>query len=445
MTPSKLRLREIAAFRPGIFIAAGAVALVLAALFALNTRSLSNANAMPDNRGQEANRPAVATHVEVSQEVGEDALPSATRKRERVQVLQGDNISSLLRKLGVSSADLHQLLEKGERASELRRIFPGQWVEVDKDEDGSLKALKLEKNAATSLQWTRVGYGFELRLVEIEPEVRVSNASATIVNNLFVAGQRVGLGDEIILRIAKIFRWDIDFALEVRAGDSFELVYESEYLDGEFHRYGDILAVRFSNRGRDHTAIRYLDEDGNISFFTPEGESMRGAFLRAPVDFTRVSSGFSYTRLHPLFNRVRAHLGVDYAAPSGTPVKAAGNGWIKEVDRNSSAGNFVTIEHPNDIETRYLHLSRFVRGLKPGAEVQQGDVIGYVGATGWATGPHLHYEYIQSGTHMDPRRVDVQREMSISDEEKNRFLAQTTPLLNQLNDLGSASTLVGAR
>lgn len=400
---------------------------------------------MPEQPVQEAAASTPAPHLETPKLVGEDTPQAAPGAGERVQVLQGDNISSLLANRGVNPAELHQLLEKGERASELRRIFPGQWIEVQRGADGGLKLLKLEKSSANSLQWTRAGDGFDLSVVEIKPEVRTSYASETIVNNLFVAGQRGGLGDEIILRLAKIFRWDIDFALDVRNGDSFELVYEAEYLDGEFHRYGDILAARFNNRGRDHTAIRYIDEDGDRSYFTPEGDSMRGAFLRAPLDFTRVSSGFNYKRVHPLFNRVRAHLGVDYAAPSGTPVKAAGNGVVKEVDKNSAAGNYVAIEHPNNIETRYLHLSRFVRGLKAGNRVQQGDVIGYVGATGWATGPHLHYEYIESGTHMDPRRIDVQREESISDQEKMRFLAQTRPLLNRLDSLKSATTLVGAK
>ena len=445
-----MRLKALTNFRPNRYLALGAFGILLAVAALLNAQFLqffSNASAMPEPAQIEPIEKVALEQVRISEvsAVQAEVPPTPEFNIERVQVARGDNISTLLGGLGVTPGELHELLRDGERTKALRRIFPGQWVEVSTHKDGGLNKLRLEKNAASSLEWTRGGDGFVLNALEIAPEVEIAYASETILNNLFVAGQRGGLGDEIILRLAKIFRWDIDFVLDVRAGDSFELVYESEYLDGKFHRYGDILAARFTNRDRDHTAIRYIDSDDNKSYFTPEGESMRGAFLRAPVDFTRVSSGFSYKRRHPLFNRVRAHLGVDYAAPSGTPIKAAGKGSVKTVDRNSSSGNYVEIQHPNGIQTRYLHLSRFARGLKPGTGVEQGEVIGYVGATGWATGPHLHYEYIEGGKHMDPRKVEVQRDAAISEQERGHFLAQTTPLLNRLERFGSSATLVGAK
>ncbi len=447
MTPPIMHLKAITSFRPRMYIAVGAFGILLAVVSLLNSQFFSNANAMPEPAQIEPVQEVPLAPVKIPDALLEKAqVPIAPKLNvQRVQVSPGDNISTLLGDLGITPGELHELLSQGERARELRRIFPGQWVEVSRQADGSLEKLKLEKNAANSLEWVRESEGFQLHALEIAPEVQMAYVSETIFNNLFVAGQRSGLGDEIILRLARIFRWDIDFVLDLRTGDSFELVYESEYLNGEFLRYGDIMAARFINRGRDHTAIRYLDEDGNKSYFTPKGESMRGAFLRAPVDFTRVSSGFNHKRLHPLFNRVRAHLGVDYAAPSGTPVKASGKGAVKTLDRNSSSGNYVVIQHPDGIQTRYLHLSRFARGLRPGTRVEQGDVIGFVGATGWATGPHLHYEYIENGRHMDPRRVEVQREEAISERERSHFLAQTTPLLSRLDSFSSSATLVGAK
>ena len=447
MTPPIMHLKAITSFRPNMYIAVGAFSILLAAVSLLNSLFFSDANAMPEPAQIEPVKEVPLEPVKMPDAELEQAEVQVVPKLniQRVQVSPGDNISTLLGELGITPGELHELLSQGERARELRRIFPGQWVEVSRQKDGSLEKLKLERNAASSLEWIRESEGFQLHALEIAPEVQIAYASETILNNLFVAGQRGGLEDEIILRLAKIFRWDIDFVLDLRTGDSFELVYESEYLNGEFLRYGDVLAARFINRGRDHTAIRYIDEGGNKSYFTPGGESMRGAFLRAPVDFTRVSSGFSHNRLHPLFNRVRAHLGVDYAAPSGTPVKAAGKGAVKTVDRNSSSGNYVVIQHPNGVQTRYLHLSRFARGLRPGTRVEQGEVIGFVGATGWATGPHLHYEYIENGRHMDPRRVEVQRDEAVSEGERSHFLAQTTPLLNRLDGFSSSTTLVGAK
>ena len=365
---------------------------------------------------------------------------------QRVQVEPGDNISTLLDHLGVDPGELQVLLRDGEQAFELRRVFPGQWIEVGMNPDGRLDMLRIERDAANSIEWRRrEGRGdFQLNIESLEPEVHLSYASETIVNNLFIAGQRGGLGDEIILRLAKIFRWDIDFVLDVRTGDSFELLYESKYLDGKFHRYGDILAARFTNRGSVHTALRYINEEGETEYYTPDGKNLRGAFLRAPVDFTRVSSGFSFKRRHPLFDKVRAHLGVDYAAPTGTPVKAAGTGKVITVQRKSSSGNYVEIAHAGGIETRYLHLSRFARGITPGTRVRQGDVIGYVGSTGWATGPHLHYEYIENGRHMDPRKIPVVRDEAIADADMSLFLAQTSPWHDRLNSFDSRISVIGA-
>ncbi len=406
------------------------------------------ANAMPEGElqahpGEMAD--AYEGPISRSTTIAMQESPPAQQSK-RVQVKPGDNISTILDQLGLAPGELQELLRGGSQAAELRRVFPGQWVEIGIHEDGTLRILRIERDAANSIEWVRLPgqQSFQLNVETIEPEVRIEYASETIVNNLFIAGQRGGLGDEIILRLSRIFRWDIDFVLDVRAGDTFELLYESEYLHGKFHRYGDILATRFTNRGKRHIAIRFIDETGEKAYYTPDGKNLRGAFLRAPLDFTRVSSAFSYKRAHPMFNRVRAHLGVDYAAPSGTPVKAAGRGRVQTVAHKSSSGNYIEIQHANGIETRYLHLSRFARGIKAGTQVSQGDVIGYVGSTGWATGPHLHYEYIENGRHMDPRKVAVVRDTAITETEMTLFLAQTQPLHDHLNSFDTKFSVIGA-
>ena len=423
--------------------------------FRSDTNPLDNLQASPSDTmpaaAPETFRQAQALETESRSEEAEyQTLPMEKERQsaKRLQVGAGDTISTLLGGLGISARDIHQLLQAGSEASQLYRIFPGQVFEVSLDSQGALQRLIFEESAARSVEWVRAagssGNEFVASVKEIEPERELSYASETIVKNLFVAGQRSGLGDEIILRLARIFRWDIDFVLDIRAGDAFEVLYESEYLNGELYRYGEILAARFVNRGKTHTAIRYVDEDGDSAYFAPDGTNLRGAFLRAPVDFTRVSSGFSLKRRHPIFDRVRAHLGIDYAAPTGTPVMAAGDGTVITVAYRSSSGNYVEIRHANSIETRYLHLSGFAKGLKQGDRVAQGEVIGYVGSTGWSTGPHLHYEFIENGRHLDPQKVAVVRDSAISDDERIRFLIHMDPLLQQLNHFGESHTNVAA-
>ena len=401
------------------------------------SKDARQSSAISEPIANQVTTPAPAKDVEL--ETVTEAENPRKRPALRVRVDPGDTISTLLGDLGIAPSEIHKLLQGGPEAARLYRIFPGQVLQVDLDEDGRLERLRFEESAARSFEWTRAPASgeFNVSVNEIEPEIKLGYASESIVKNLFIAGQRSGLGDEIILRLAKIFRWDIDFVLDIRASDTFEVLYESEYLDGEFYRYGEILAARFVNRGKVHTAVRYVDASGEPAYYAPDGTNLRGAFLRTPVDFTRVSSGFSHTRKHPLFDRVRAHLGVDYAAPTGTPVKAAGKGTVTTVASRASSGNYVEIRHAGGIETRYLHLSRFASGLDEGDRVSQGDIIGFVGATGWATGPHLHYEFIQNGRHQDPQRVEVIRDTSITERERIRFLVHMDPLLHRLDGFSS--------
>ncbi|MEY4641518.1 MAG: hypothetical protein RLZZ227_1512, partial [Pseudomonadota bacterium] len=250
--------------------------------------------------------------------------------------------------------------------------------------------------------------------------------------------QRSNVPDSFALDLAGIFGGVIDFILDIREGDTFNLLYEELFIDGEFVGYGRILAAQFVNQGRVHTALRYDSEDGTSSFYNPDGESMRKAFLLNPVDFTRISSGFTLSRRHPILNKIRAHKGTDYAAPKGTKVVATADGRVTFVGRNGSFGKLIVIQHGERFETKYAHLNDYAKGVKEGAQVRQNDVIGYVGATGSATGPHLHYEFLMDGVHRNSQTIFEQmpRAVSITEEEMPRFRQQTGVFMALLANKG---------
>jgi murein DD-endopeptidase MepM/ murein hydrolase activator NlpD len=267
------------------------------------------------------------------------------------------------------------------------------------------------------------------------PEVRQVTRHATITDSLFLAAQRSDIPAGLTMEAAGIFGGVIDFILDVREGDTFRILYEEKYLDGELIENGRILAAQFTNQGTTHTALRYTNALGESNFYNPEGESMRKAFLLNPVDFTRISSGFSLSRKHPILNTIRAHKGTDYAAPRGTPVVATADGRVTYAGRNGSFGNLVVIQHGDRFETKYAHLNGYGRDIKVGARVRQEQVIGYVGSTGSATGPHLHYEFLMDGVHRNSRTIhqSLPKAESVSAGELASFHEQTSPLLAQID------------
>jgi murein DD-endopeptidase MepM/ murein hydrolase activator NlpD len=262
-------------------------------------------------------------------------------------------------------------------------------------------------------------------------------AEARITSSLFVAGQEAGLSDNLIMQLAAIFGWDIDFALDIRAGDSFKLLFEQRFKDGRKVDEGPILAAEFSNRGDSLRAVRYTAPDGITGYYSETGMAMRKAFLRTPLKFTRISSNFNLRRRHPVLNRIRAHRGVDYAAPTGTPVKAAGDGVVVFAGTKGGYGKTVVLRHGGVYSTLYAHLSRYAGGLRRGQRVGQGAVIGYVGSTGLATGPHLHYEFQVNGIHRDPLNVPLPRAEGIPADQLPRFEAEAALLLAQLDGADS--------
>ena len=236
------------------------------------------------------------------------------------------------------------------------------------------------------------------------------------------------------MQLAKIFQWDIDFALDLRRGDEFSVILEELYVDGRFIGHRDILAAEFVNQGESFRAVRFEPSDsGEGGYYTPDGKSLRKAFLRAPLEFSRISSNFDLRRVHPLFNQLRPHRGIDYAAPTGTPIRASGSGRVQIAGKSAANGNYVVLQHSAEYQTKYLHLSRFAKGLRAGKRVKQGELIGYVGQTGWATGPHLHYEFLVNGAHQNPRTVKLPNDAPISGKQLVAFREYAKPLLFQLD------------
>jgi len=387
-----------------------------------------------------ADEGTVAAQKLVSAEAARAALGLATVE---VMVGAGDTLERIFRKLELSLSDLAQLRSLPDLRAKLDRLKPGEMLRFGvKDDELVTLERKLSPSETLSVQRGDGGFATEVIVNPLERELR--STEGVIQSSLFQAAAEAGLSDSTALRIANIFQWDIDFVLDIQPGDRFRVTYEKISQDGEPLGEGDILAVEFTNRGKPFRAIRFQPEGGAATYFTPDGKSLRKAFLRAPLEFTRVSSRFNLYRRHPVLNRIRAHRGVDYAAPIGTPVRAAGSGRVRFVGNKGGYGKVVELEHMNQVRTVYGHLSRFARGLSTGDRISQGEVIGYVGMTGLATGPHLHYEYLSRGVHMDPQKVSLPTDTPVPPAQMARFREVAEPLLASLAT-GDVSVLVATR
>ena len=339
------------------------------------------------------------------------------------EVKAGDSLASIFLRNGFSSRDVHEIT-RTEHGKQLAEIFPGHRLAFTKL-GNTLETLTYSTDRLTSYTFHRDGDQFTAIKQVFQPDRVTTYKHSSIDSSLFVASQRAGLPDNLTMRLAQIFQWDIDFVLDIRPGDEFFVLFEELYFEGEFVGYGDILAAEFVNQGKRYRAVQYQTQSGRKDYFTPDGISMRKAFLRAPVEFSKISSRFNMRRLHPVRKTVRPHRGIDYAAPIGTPILAAGDGRINTATRNRANGRYIIINHGQQFVTKYLHLSKFARGIKAGKRVKQGQVIGYVGATGLVTGPHLHYEFLVNGVHMNPRTVALPKAKSIAKGELPQFALAT--------------------
>jgi murein DD-endopeptidase MepM/ murein hydrolase activator NlpD len=351
-----------------------------------------------------------------------------------------DTLDSIFRRLKLDLADLASLRSLPGLKRTLDALRPGEALHLT-HKDGGLVAFERRLSPSETLKVSKNGAVFSADVLNNPLATQVRTVSAVIDRSLFEAVEAAGAHDQTALELAQIFGWDIDFALDIRPGDSFAVTYEELYEHGKFVKDGTVLAAMFRNNGRVYRAARYVDPTGAANYYTPEGRSLRRAFLRTPVEFTRVSSTFDLHRMHPILNLIRAHKGVDYAAPIGTPVHAAGSGHVRFMGNKGGYGNVVEIDHSQGIVTVYGHLSRFAQGIHVGSRVSQGELIAYVGMTGLATGPHLHYEYRVNGEFKNPQNVHLPDALPIETAWLPDFKEKSAPLLASL-DGATVITLV---
>jgi len=362
---------------------------------------------------------------------------------QNIEVQSGDNLSAIFMQVGLSDQDLFRVLNSGDEAKVLNRLYPGYQLDFMIRDPGELQQLRVLKSPLEGYLFTLNQGRYDVEQIQKQALIDQAFKVGTITGSLFMAGQRERIPAITIIEMASIFGGVIDFILDPRLGDKFSILYEEKYLDGELIGNGEILATQYINQGKQYTAVRYINEAGESGYFNPDGESMRKAFLRSPLDVFRISSNFNPRRRHPILNTIRAHKGTDYAAPRGTPVRATSDGAVTWAARNGSFGNLVVVRHAGGFETKYAHLSKYNRGARRGDRVRQGDIVGYVGATGGATGPHLHYEFLMNGVHQNPRTIldKLPKAVSIEVAGMDRFRSQTAALLQHFDELNDSRLL----
>lgn len=382
---------------------------------------------------------AVAEVTEGSQAVASSAGSAMVENTDHWlerKIQPGDTLTRIFKDWELSSRLLHRIVNSDKKAAkEFAHINPGQILRIQVDADDRFKELEYQIDPTKKLQVTRDNDELVATLVERKIDVRDNEVSGIIESSLFESAQKASLSDALTMQLAKIFGWDIDFALEIRSGDRFSVVFSEEWLDGNKLADGPILAAEFVNQGKIYRAVRFKDPSGKVNYYTPDGKGLRKAFLRTPVKFSRISSGFTKRRWHPVLKKWRSHKGVDYAAPTGTPVNAAGDGKVTFVGHKGGYGKVIILQHQDKYSTVYGHLSRFAKGLKPGKRIRQGQLIGYVGKTGLASGPHLHYEFRVNGKHRNPLNVTFLPAAPINKNYLSDFRRVSRPLLAKLDTL----------
>lgn len=351
-------------------------------------------------------------------------------REERVE--RGDTIGSLLARAAVTDQDALEFVRTDAAAKALYQLRPGKPLQVATDDDGRLQGLRFLAPNGDQLTISREGDGFVAKSAPPPNDTRLTLRAGEIESSLFAAADAAGLPDSVTLALADIFGGEIDFYHDLRRGDRFAVLYEMRYVDGEPAGAGRVLAAEFDNGGRSLRAFLWQAPDGTEGYYDEQGRSSRNAFLRSPMEFSRVTSGFTLARLHPILHTMRAHKGTDFAAPIGTPVRATADGVVTFVGQQTGYGNVIALKHDGRYSTVYAHLSRFAAETKQGARVQQGETIGFVGMTGWATGPHLHYELRVDGEPRDPLTVALPMATPVTDQDRPAFTAAIAPLLGEL-------------
>lgn len=424
------------AARPKIgLLALGMGALLVTAVLAVTFKDEDEPDLLPLKLSDSAGLPALsADTLPNSPQLADLLEPQTPQQWNTFKVQSGETLEKVFRRAGLGARDVYDVISINQESAGLKRLYPGDELLLDVQE-GELQALQYDMSESERLLISRTDAGLMTQIQAVPIERKTRTAEGHIKNSLFLDGQAAGLSDAVIMRLATVFGWDIDFALDIRAGDSFFVIYEDLYREGEFVRSGEIVAATFVNRGKPFRAVRYVDEAGRTDYYTPEGRNMRKAFLRSPLDVTRVTSRFTTKRFHPVLKRFRAHRGVDYRARTGTPVKSTGDGKVIFAGKNNSYGNHVILQHGSQYKTLYAHFSRIA--VKRGSRVTQGQVIGYSGSTGLVTAPHLHYEFRVNDEHKDPLKVRFPKAEPLPASELARFKEASRTVLSQLESFES--------
>ena len=354
----------------------------------------------------------------------------------RLTVKRGDSLSTIFDKAKIKPDQLIELMQLGNDTRALTRIHPGDKINVVTDEKGQLQALNYEIDSLRHLEVNRISTGLTAEIIKHKIEKRSAYAKAEINSSLFLASQKAGLSQNLTMELANVFGWDIDFALDIRKGDRFTVIYEEIYRDGEKLKDGDIVAAEFTNKNTTYRALKYTNPTtGQTGYYSPDGLSLRKAFLRSPVKFGRISSKFTTKRYHPILHKFRSHKGVDYAASRGTPIRASGDGKVIYKGRKGGYGKTVILKHGSRYTTLYAHMSNYKRKVRSGSRVKQGQIIGYIGSTGLASGPHLHYEFRVNGVHRNPLTVKFPSTKPIPKRHRDNFELTTQGYVAQLDVL----------
>lgn len=357
------------------------------------------------------------------------------------KIRAGDTLATLMTRLGVEDSDAETFIKKDSVARGVMQLKTGKRVQAQTDENGNLQWLKAtvvdgKDTPIKNIAITRKGDGFVATEVPVKLERRVEMRARTISSSLYAATDSSHDGsklpDSVVKQIVEMFSTNIDFRSDLKRGDHFNVVYETFWQEGEFVRAGRILAGEFTNRGVTYQSVWFEDPSSSQGggYYSFDGKSLKKAFLKSPLEFSRISSGFSM-RVHPISGNWKAHKGIDFAAATGTPIRASGDGVIDFAGVQGGYGNFITIKHWNNYSTAYAHMSRFAPGMRKGVKVSQGDVIGYVGSTGWSTGAHLHYEFRVGGEAKDPGKLNVQAQAPLTAAELSRFRTVSSEMMHR--------------
>ena len=349
-------------------------------------------------------------------------------------IKSGDNLYDIFAKLKLPINDLYQILKIKPLKKHFTNLIPGQEIKFELTDDKKINKVTFVLNHLKHLVLTKEDNKYSYDYITQELEPRINSKKIVIKSSLYDAIVNAKLPLHFLIKIADIFSWDIDFTTDLRANDSMSIVFEEMYLNGEKYSYGDILAVKFKNNKNTYHAIKYTNGKTQ-DYYTLQGYNLKKAFIRTPVKYTRISSYFTVARNHPILHKIRSHKGVDYTAPYGTPIKAAGDGKVNFVGRKGGYGKAIIIQHGNGYTTLYGHLSKYKKGIVNNKSVKQGDIIGYVGSTGLATGPHLHFEFRVNGIHKDPLTVKLPRANPIAKKVKKDFYKYSQKIIAKLDSI----------